>query len=868
MYSRVKTAGRRLIFFLSLAAALSCEDPIESPAVCPAKGQAVDVCLAIDIADEADGALLYPENRSASGRSLAGGNRSVAAAAQAAPSQAFDCRLVSSAATKATVDKPDKLYYLDIYQYADGNLLASASLGTQEIGETFTIQLNDNGGNECQLLVIARGATQAVGSLQGKSLAEVRKITATTAALEAVGINDGLNINQMPYLLFLPKVKIKDGQLIASPDESDVRLRLRRLAVGLTLNWSLSDAMAAAGYSLVEVRLMQVPKNYYILPEEETEAPYGTMYPISLSEFVDGFRLKDAELTAAGGAKGTKSLWMPANARGMRTDVVNPLYRDKAHAHPAATYAEFVVDKGIRERLYYRVYLGGNETTDFNLLENTNYQWTIRLNQADYANDPRIQLFDQTPVSSSNLVTTANCQMMLPGTNLCFNPYKHEAGANGWNTYLAPDGTIAKPIAGVKVLWQTKDAGTSGDLVMGYVINDTHHENLVNSTDLADPEQARIHVKIPVTKGGNAVIAAYDAAHTIVWSWHLWISGYVPALLTGDITPVNREGAIEAAQSATAGGMVHVYGGISWTDPAGSFYQCVMMDRNLGATAGGLQTDAMNWVRTFGLLYQGGRKDPIFGTADGGTAEKNIIYDGYGNPLELDKTQASKSASVEQTIQHPLSYYNPATTAMWNGDGAKTIYDPCPAGWRVPSNEYLNNAASGGLAGSMQYRQGDSKASLTAGFASTDPTYVAEWNTSPKTGDNLMYYNGSEFLSLIGTGYGGSISQGENMTNAFVGTRGAGYMYFGGSGEDKDRWSLKSAFFPAAILRETNASFRKNSYNKLFLWSASRNTKDGRIQMYEFQSGLLSSQHTNPASHGFSVRCIQDRIQDRSYGDL
>lgn len=68
--------------------------------------------------------------------------------------------------------------------------------------------------------------------------------------------------------------------------------------------------------------------------------------------------------------KGSQTLWLPANARGIRTDVTSPLYRDKDHAHSAATYAEFVVDHAARkERLFYRVYLGGNETTDFNLLE-------------------------------------------------------------------------------------------------------------------------------------------------------------------------------------------------------------------------------------------------------------------------------------------------------------------------------------------------------------------------------------------------------------------------------------------------------------------------------------------------------------------
>lgn len=151
--------------------------------------------------------------------------------------------------------------------------------------------------------------------------------------------------------------------------------------------------------------------------------------------------------------------------------MTQPVYRNKTYAHPSATYAEFVVSNEAREeRLLYRVYLGANTTTDFNLVENTNYHWKVRINSADYAHDFRIQYQSLKAVVSTNLVATSNCVMLLPGGNLCFNPYKHEAGEGGWNTWLAPGGVIQpdKTIDHVRVLWQTKDAGTSGDLVLLY----------------------------------------------------------------------------------------------------------------------------------------------------------------------------------------------------------------------------------------------------------------------------------------------------------------------------------------------------------------------------------------------------------------
>ena len=296
-----------------------------------------------------------------------------------------------------------------------------------------------------------------------------------------------------------------------------------------------------------------------------------------------------------------------------------------------------------KERLYYRVYLGGNETDDFNLLENTNYHWTVNINKADYANDPRIQLLDQTPVISTNEQPTANCFMMKPGTNICFNPYEHEAGTDGWNTELTTAGAILtnKTIDKVEVLWQTKDAGTSGDLVMGYIVDNTNHQNLVNLTDGDKIKDALIHVKVPVTNGGNAVIAAYSGS-TVVWSWHLWISNYVPVR-------INSYSEYEEAQAKTKNGTVHKYRSALFNEGQ-KYANCVMMDRDLGAVAGGYPAiykgenyTVRDNVETQGFLYQGARKDPFFISADGTTNEVDVIYDGDGVTLGV---KLSNSNSV------------------------------------------------------------------------------------------------------------------------------------------------------------------------------------------------------------------------------
>lgn len=686
MMARIRQKSEKKGIVMTLLTLLligtACNDQTDNPTINPSVGEMVEVSLNIGFAHETDASTLLAANTTKSAASPSG-------------NEPLSVQLVpATRSAEATTTRPDQFYNLEIYQYAaNGTYLANTIIGTVAEGP-ITASLNNS---TAQLLIIARGENQAISSFANKSLSDVRKLTASANIIKAIGVEDGTNINNMPYLLYLPEVKIESNTLV-SPEGVDVRLLLKRLAVGLKLDWTISQSMLDQGYVLKEARLMQVPADYRILPERETEAPYGEMYPTGISEFIDGFRLKGEALN---NAYGSATLWLPANARGTRRDINVPNQKSKRRAHSSATYIEFVVDNSKnQERLFYRVYLGANMTTDFNLLENTNYHWTIKIETPNYTTDERVQLLDQTPVISANEQPTANCFMMRPGTNICFNPYKHEAGKGGWNTYLTDGETLAedKTIASVKILWQTKDAGTSGNLVMGYVIDNDKldHKNLVNLTDGSDKDKARIHVKVPVTNGGNALIAACNSSGIIVWSWHLWITDYVPQGITSTIN-------YEQAQAMTKGGSVHQYA----TDvfKAGGIYaNKVMMDRNLCATAGGFPgSDASNieFAKRYGYQYQWGRKDPFFCSVDGTTNEIKVIYNGDGETTFVDKVAYGEDNMVQNgntlswSIQHPMcfikgnnSWYNGNESSsvyqnLFNNDGQKTLYDPCPNGWTL-----------------------------------------------------------------------------------------------------------------------------------------------------------------------------------------
>ena len=152
---------------------------------------------------------------------------------------------------------------------------------------------------------------------------------------------------------------------------------------------------------------------------------------------------------------------------------------------------------------------------------------------------------------------------------------------------------------------------------------------------------------------GNAVIAAKDASGKILWSWHIWFTDQPQA---------------------------QVYKKKSR----------IMMDRNLGATSA-----TPGDVGALGLLYQWGRKDPFLGSSSirSNTLAKSTIT--WPSAVESN----SSNGTIEFATAHPTTfitcndrnrdwYYTGSRstdkTRWTTSSSAKSIYDPCPAGWRVP----------------------------------------------------------------------------------------------------------------------------------------------------------------------------------------
>ena len=90
-------------------------------------------------------------------------------------------------------------------------------------------------------------------------------------------------------------------------------------------------------------------------------------------------------------------------------------------------------------------------------------------------------------------------------------------------------------------------------------------------------------------------------------------------------------------------------------------------------------TTAKVLPKSYGMAYQWGRKDPMHLFAVAGTeltlAEEAALTTEYSiqHPTEIAKGGSDSNWNVE-TI-----------TTLWNNEGEKGLYDPCPVGYRVPA---------------------------------------------------------------------------------------------------------------------------------------------------------------------------------------
>ena len=219
--------------------------------------------------------------------------------------------------------------------------------------------------------------------------------------------------------------------------------------------------------------------------------------------------------------------------------------------------------------------------------------------------------------------------------------YKFKAtvkGNGGLDPMTGTTATTIDPasIVGVKVLWELGD--TYGKAIK--------YEGGAYDISYAD---GYVYFSTPDSfSSGDACVAIYDSSDNILWSWVIWAT---PAPGT-----TTHKGA-------------------------------TFMDRNLGAI------DVGNCMR--GFLYQWGRKD-AFSAANGNNYSPYTYVPDHASIF----SEVKVTSTMDYTIAHPTVGVNTGDATSWMSsedyaklpwrDDVKTIYDPCPAGWRVPTSTQMN----------------------------------------------------------------------------------------------------------------------------------------------------------------------------------
>ena len=293
-------------------------------------------------------------------------------------------------------------------------------------------------------------------------------------------------------------------------------------------------------------------------------------------------------------------------------------------------------------------------------------------------------------------------------------------------------------------------------------------------------------------KSGNVVVAA-TKGNTIVWSWHLW---FAPKSALNKIEVTNHQGVKYNFTEETLGwkpkGEVTTYSTARTVK-----VKVVQTISNGGVT----QETVINITQDPGgkkegisTLYQFGRKDAFPGTDE-------ALPQGYFNK------QGVQNISIVNTIQNPQNFYTWEWTNwptnfgyynLWSADNTttglndntvvKTVYDPCPVGFKMPASNAFTGFTSDGQ------NQGTA-ANINADGTTDNQKYLAAY------GHNF-WINSSKSATIFfpASGYRdyGSVS-----------VRGGGYYWSavpGGTYDGRGLYFYWSGVFPM------NSTYRSNGF--------------------------------------------------------
>lgn len=516
--------------------------------------------------------------------------------------------------------------------------------------------------------------------------------------------------DELTHKTSLPMTGSKRNVTILPGVQTIAPLLLTRIAARVTLNikTATNSNIAINNYTIHDLPT----KSYYILRPLSTESSdidTNITYADDAVSAVNTTHWMTSPKIALGATTVTTvTIYMLENRRGIVSSITDQKDKNSTKAPTRATYIEINGLVGGTVKVNWKVYLGGNNSSNFNIKRNCSYTYNITLNEI-VTTDTRVEV-DFTDVQDLCKSGTANCYLAPK----CNNWYKFKATIRGNGAAtpaeISPTGkalVVNEPInpTSAELVWET---GGRNQIIKSLFLRNGY-----------------VYFKTGNTVHGNAVIAV-KANNKILWSWHIWKS-------TFDATTINT--ITQDYKTNPLKNMNYMYyNGLSARN-------LKMMDRNLGA-ATSLPSQTNDVTQTFGLYYQFGRKDPF---PPAKNRERQLannsqivdIFDKNGKKIDIATLRSSNyqntalpgltiAQNIANTIANPMTFiiqnetdnsenwiYGAtigssnwkASNKLWGGDfnnevsslrldtkfTGKTIYDPCPPGWCVPPQDTWTN---------------------------------------------------------------------------------------------------------------------------------------------------------------------------------
>ena len=368
----------------------------------------------------------------------------------------------------------------------------------------------------------------------------------------------------------------------------------------------------------------------------------------TLTYKTNGTELAAASFTVGEGGKNTVYMAVPAgqytgaqtlNYKSGSADESKTLSASKATFAAGSTYSKI---------LYYE---SAVDISMYDCAGNVrDKQWTANCYMIHKGGNYKLPLVYGNAIKDGDANTAAYTGIENENTTLTFPNHAGNAITTPW----IKDHSIT--IASAELLWQDAqglilEVGIDGDYLTFTVGKDASVQE------------------------GNALVAAKDGEGNIVWSWHIWVTKQTFA--SEDLTVVNTD-----------------------TGEGGHTYTVTPV--NLGWVGDAVSATGYN------TYYQWGRKD-AFIPGTGTDNNNHTVYDINNVAITGLTYEKNNAVTIADDIKNPTKFYynsstwGPCTTGYYNmwdaqqtGTGniktatVKTVYDPCPAGFCVPSSNFFN----------------------------------------------------------------------------------------------------------------------------------------------------------------------------------